>query len=235
MMNTATLTGLRTQLQQWKERFEALSLRERALVTLACVAILYLLWDNLFFTPIHKQMAATSTQLEALNSQLAELDAQIESMAGSQASEGVIIEQIAQVETRLQQLRQQQNRLMGDFITPSTMVRVLRDLLQENGLILVRMESGAAQPLFADTQEQGAQAGTAGTGVTDTGPNIYRHSLTMELEGDYFTALKYLQALEHLPWRFYWDEIRYQVHAHPRARITITLYTLSLEEGWIGV
>ena len=48
-------------------------------------------------------------------------------------------------------------------------------------------------------------------------------------------TLRYLQALEALPWRFFWDSVDYQVIAYPQSTVRLKLHTLSLSEDWIGV
>jgi MSHA biogenesis protein MshJ len=48
-------------------------------------------------------------------------------------------------------------------------------------------------------------------------------------------TLRYLQALEKLPWRFFWDSVSYQVMEYPDSVVRLELHTLSLSEDWIGV
>jgi MSHA biogenesis protein MshJ len=58
----------------------------------------------------------------------------------------------------------------------------------------------------------------------------------LELSGDYMDTLYFLQALEALPWRFFWDRVEYVAgEGETRGRLTLRLYTLGLEEAWIGV
>ncbi|NOZ53973.1 MAG: hypothetical protein GXP08_12740 [Gammaproteobacteria bacterium] len=64
---------------------------------------------------------------------------------------------------------------------------------------------------------------------------IFRHGIEIEFYGDFKSTLSYLQAVEALPWRFYWDEVNYSVEEYPRALVKVTLYTLSLDRGWLGV
>ena len=57
----------------------------------------------------------------------------------------------------------------------------------------------------------------------------------LELEGSYLDCLAYLTEVERLPWQIYWHSIQLDSQNPPRNRIVIELYTLSLEEDWIGV
>jgi len=44
-----------------------------------------------------------------------------------------------------------------------------------------------------------------------------------------------MRELESLEWRFFWDNLEYEVIEYPRGLITFTLYTISLDKDWIGV
>jgi MSHA biogenesis protein MshJ len=53
----------------------------------------------------------------------------------------------------------------------------------------------------------------------------------LQLEGNYPATRDYLHALEALPWKFFWDDIRYDVTSYPQARITLNIHTLGLQDG----
>lgn len=112
------------------------------------------------------------------------------------------------------------------------MAGVLRDMLSaEKGLVLTKLESLGAQPLFPrDEDEENAK-----TKKRTQQPEIFKHGVRIVFEGDYFKTLAYLRALEAMPWRLYWDNVEYFVTDYPKARVAITVHTLSLHEGWIGV
>ena len=41
--------------------------------------------------------------------------------------------------------------------------------------------------------------------VADSGLNLYQHGLLLTFEGKYFDILNFLQNVENLPWRLYWN------------------------------
>jgi MSHA biogenesis protein MshJ len=63
---------------------------------------------------------------------------------------------------------------------------------------------------------------------------FYRHGLEIEVEGSYAACLEYLNAIESLPWRLYWQVLELDVIDYPRNRVRIEVSTLSLDEEWIG-
>ena len=109
------------------------------------------------------------------------------------------------------------------------MVAVLEDMLKRRRqLTLTRLENLPSEPLLEQPADE-SPAETAGQ------RNLYRHPLRIELTGSYLEALAYLQSLEQLPRKLYWQDLSVSVEDYPLARISVTVYTLSLKEGWIGV
>jgi len=100
--------------------------------------------------------------------------------------------------------------------------------------VLTKLESLGAEPLFPVEENEDKTENEKNQKRTQR-PEIYKHGMRIVFEGDYFKTLKYLQALETMPWRLYWDNVEYHVTEYPKASVAITVHTLSLDEGWIGV
>jgi MSHA biogenesis protein MshJ len=220
----------------WGERFEAFSLRERTLIAIAIMVVMFLLCDTLLLSPQKVKQEQTIAEMDSINQQTQKLTEQIQVM--SAALKGGEAEHInartREIENLLVKLRQQQKDLTVEFIQPAQMAGVLRDMLRaENGLVLTRLQSLGAKPFFP-APEQDAETASEKMSRTHQ-PEIFKHGLRIVFEGDYFETLKYLRALEAMPWRLYWDNVEYQVTKYPRASVAITVHTLSLHEGWIGV
>ncbi|TGG92351.1 hypothetical protein E4656_12800 [Natronospirillum operosum] len=110
-----------------------------------------------------------------------------------------------------------------NLITPEQMVRVLRRLLEEqNDLTLRRL-----QTLPVERSETSRNGGTRTA--------VYRHGLTMELDGSFNAVARYIQAIENSEWQIYWRAMHYEIDRYPTGRLRLTLYTLSNAEGWLDV
>lgn len=70
---------------------------------------------------------------------------------------------------------------------------------------------------------------------TEQLPQIYKHGIILELRGSYVSTLQYLRTLEKLPWKFYWEAMRFEIEEYPVARISIIINTLSLNKDWVRV
>lgn len=138
------------------------------------------------------------------------------------------------------------DRETAALIDPQRMQQVLQDLLQQRpGLRLLALESFSAplelpKPPAADGQPAAASA-TADS-APPAPPVLYRHGMRLTLEGSYFELRDYLQGIEAQSLaaggrRLFWERLDYQVgEAGPgQAKITLELYTLSREAGWVGV
>jgi MSHA biogenesis protein MshJ len=227
------VSQLKNKVSLWAERFEAFSLRERALIALAVITLMFMLFDATLLSREEMRQKNILEAMQTVNQQSAAVTLKIQEMnAALQGGEAKHIRARTQeLRHLLVNLARQEKALTVEFIPPEKMAGVLRDMLSaEGGLHLTQLESLAAEPLFpAEENENNAEE------QPELRTQIFKHGMRIVFEGDFFRTLAYLKALEALPWRFYWDNVEYQVLDYPRARVAITVHTLSLHEGWIGV
>lgn len=55
------------------------------------------------------------------------------------------------------------------------------------------------------------------------------------MQGSYLDLLSYLRTLEALPWHMLWGRISLVADKYPQSTLTITIYTLSLNETWLSL
>lgn len=217
---------MKQTLAQWSARMDALSLRERGLVFAGFLMVLFLIWDQMLLAPLDQRQLRTSQELEALRGQAEQIRTQIQALSegGRNARMNALKADLQRLEQEHQRLDERLQAATSGLVAPETMARVLEEVLErQNGLTLLRVENRGAAPLFGEGE---ADAGLGG---------LYRHALVLEFEGSYGDTLRYLHALEALPHTFFWEAVELEVERHPRARVRLTVFTLSLEEGWIGV
>lgn len=212
------------------DRFDQLSLRERVIVLVAALLLIILIWDSTFMTPLDRQRKANLQQIEALRAEIGGLDQSVEALVAQGAADprkssagtaGALRAEIQDIDRRLA-------GVTSGLIAPKEMAQVLEQVLARAGrLTLHSLRTLPPQGVIAP----GAEPTTSGKPAAQ----IYKHGVELELSGGYLDTLYFLQALEALPWRFFWDRIEFAVEQHPRGRVKLRLYTLGLEEGWIGV
>lgn len=210
MSVTEYLKRLYYQLQSFINRQEFLG---RFAILLCFLLAILLFWLLLLFLPIHKETAALVSKLKAI---------QVGSEITDKEING-IIEKITgrSIELQKKELGKQEeeaekylNLLENEVIPPSKMSSVLRDvLLEKNHLTLTGFNIYPKQTLVAGKEK------------TDP-PLLYKQDVQFTFTGGYFDTLQYLQHLEGLEWRFFWDDIEYNVYAYPKATVKIKLHTL---------
>ena len=78
-------------------------------------------------------------------------------------------------------------------------------------------------------------ANTAAKSSASSKNLVYKHGIELTVEGNYLDLLEYQTRLEKLPWRMFFARTSVNSVDYPRVLMTITLYTLSLEEAWLVV
>jgi len=231
-MNMLKPLGLDAQWQRWQTRFKAFKPREQVLVAAAGVAILLMLCDQLLWTPLARASAQQRNLIDSTQQQLDELKAARIAVDSKLAEDpdAELRRELDAVNERLAKKNAQLTALTVDLIPPAAMADALRAVLSERGrLQLIALRNEDAVPAFAP-----AGAATREPDAATERVAIYRHALTLEFKGRYFDVVEYLQALEKMQWRFYWEALDYRVEQYPEAIITLRVYTLSNRESWIG-
>ena len=243
------------KIQRWSERFEALSLRERLLFLISIIAVLYIAWDMLLMERVRHQHDTAVVQVKKWHSQISDIDNRIQAMSAALSGSGQTeaAQRIQRLKAEISNINQRHKTLAVSFIRPGQMVQVLKGLLEnEKGLQLTRLQTQAVQPLIM-RPPQAASTPVTPKQATPTQatpnqekpaeqtpdspplPQVYKHGLEIVFQGDYNSTLSYLKKLELLPWKFFWEEVVYEVVQYPKAQIMVRIHTLSLDERWISV
>lgn len=207
-----------------EQRFQALSLRERVLVIVMTLAIVAALANVLFFMPLQEQLKAERQQQQEHQRRREQLENELSQLQAWQARQedgsGLVVveQQLASVNQQIQQLSQR-------MVPPQDMTALLQQLLaREQGMQVIALEKlPLEQPNLTEAEAP----------VSAEVP-LYRHRLRLSLRGNYFDSLRYLQAMEALPWTVYWDSLEYRVETYPQAILTVEIATLGQEQGWLG-
>lgn len=210
-------------LETFQQRFARLSQREKLMVVGAVLVMVWASWDNLFYQGLRKDNLEIQAEIVSLQNQLQahrQIAKQLQDINRNDPNASNR-QQLTHLQQSVNTLKQRLSLGEKKFVPSHLMAGALRDMLKQHGnLKLIKLETLPASP-FGTGEQQPAW--------------VYRHAMTVTLQGDYFSTLNYLKALENLPWRIHWDSIAYQVKDYPMAETRIQVYTLSFEEDWLGV
>ena len=199
-----------------------MSLRERAMVVAALLALLILAWDMLLMQPLDKRRTALTGEMQLIQEEMAQLTETLTGNGGdptirSHEQEQALKQSLTAADLQLQ-------TVAAGLIAPQRMVEALRAMLErQQGLRLVELKNLPPRALVPATEPQ----------QTQHGPFV--HPVEMVVEGDYLTLLRYLESVESLSWRFYWQMLELQTVEYPLNRVRLRINTLSMDAEWLGV
>ncbi len=222
---------MQDSLREMIGKINALSLRERVLIFVAIVVLLQQVWDSVVWLPLSQQREALSSDIVNTEQQLQQIDGEIKIYSAKlkQDPDRKIRTALASLEQKLENVNDQTREATSRLVSPAQMVRLLEQLMiSEPTLKIVHLRTLDAEPLIPVPEDKKQKKDIDRY-------QVYRHVFEVEFDGDYLATLRYLEALEQLPWNFFWDEVSYEVTEYPQSRIVLRLYTLSLSAGFVGV
>jgi MSHA biogenesis protein MshJ len=200
-------------------RYEALSLRERAIVSVAILGLLVASWDSLLMEPLRLKRSALEVELAAAG-EFGVTPQSADESDPRQAS----IRRAGELQTQLQGLDAQLANTASGFVSSKRMIEVLHDMLDRQGRLgLVSIRNLPVTGLITPAD------------ATAPARPPYVHAIEIVIDGQYADILDYLSALEALPWKFRWTSLDLSTAGYPRNRVRIELSTLSLDSTWLGV
>lgn len=206
----------------WAEGFNKLSLRERALVSAGVLALTWVAWFFLINPVFSKSLASAQRQLSMAEAELktsAVRRIELTELAQQDPNKRTI-EETAAVRADLVTMKSNLLKSLSQFIAPSSMTLVLRDLMADHkNLKLTRLSRLPARKLLPEEEAT----------------NLYMHPLELELEGEYLEVLDYIASLENGDWQFNWQKFEYKTKGYPNGVATFEIETLSREKHWLGL
>ncbi len=211
-------------------RFDALKPRERVMVWAAGAVVIVWIGFNVFIDQGLTRHKRLSTDLLGQKTALAQLQLQTSELmrAAGQDPNAAGRAHIEALTAKRAQFDADLRGIQDGLVPPDRMARVLEQMLSRHaGVRLLKLRtlpvSALAQP-----------AGSAGGNPATKNP-VYKHGIEVTVEGGFLDLLRYQTRLEKLPWRMFFARASVNAIDYPRVTMTVTLYTLSLEEAWLVV
>jgi MSHA biogenesis protein MshJ len=204
--------------------------RERVILLVAGLGILGMVW----LTFVHDVLTAAKAE-ESRNITIAEGRFAEEQNRQNEIRTTYTTDPNVYAQTRQRELRDAANeaaarlaQLYGDLISPQQMAQVLVTLLQrETTLNLVSLNNSPSEALI--------NTAAASADGTASGVQVFKHGLHLVFEGSFMDTVYYLRSLEALDSNFFWENLEFDLGEYPEGEISLDIYTLSTEQGWIGV
>ena len=229
-----------TRLKAYLERLDGMSLRERVMIFLMLAGVLVALSMTFVLDPLVSQQKQLSQKLAQSQAQTEALETQMQVL-----TEASKIDPDASNKMRLALLEEQRKNaievLSGarqGLVGADRMVQLLQELLGQNSkLKLVGIKTLPVTSLLEEkpntTETKTANADKKASPLSAL--CLYRHGVEISVEGSYPELLAYMAALERMPWRVHWSSASLATQDYPTTRLTLTLFTLSLDKTWLSV
>lgn len=220
---------IQSRLAAWNSMFNDLSLRERGIVVATLVTGIVVMFLHFYWSP-------QLEQIEDIDGKLAQAEGRHATLEGSFAAlKASLAEDLdapqrkmkAQLQRQLAQQEAALRQALGGMVEPVEMVGLLRQVLAEDRRMrVVKVSNQPAEELYEDETRAASELKQV---------SLYRRSIAIEVEADYFSALSWLRRLESLPGGLLLSRVVYEVKDHPKARVTLWVETIGLNKEWLGV
>ncbi|MES2899197.1 MAG: hypothetical protein V4723_05670 [Pseudomonadota bacterium] len=218
------------KLIQMRDTIDAKPVRERVAIFATVAALIVYAVYTVMLSPLFSQQALLRAQINQQNNNMIGIDGEMTAtvLAYQRDPDQVARARLSAVQAETTALRTTMMSKQANLVAPTDMVPVLENLLRGNTrLRLMTLDSMPAQPIRSKA------AGASADAVDPLGDAIYQHGVELTVSGNYLDMIDYMRALEGMPTRLFWGKAALQVEEYPNSRLTLTLYTLSLDKKWM--
>jgi MSHA biogenesis protein MshJ len=208
------------------EKYNSLTLRERALIGFTVLAAIGFTWWQLYASPTLDQTSSLARENSRLSIEVDMTRAAINDIR-TRIAAGVNREKdlkLAQLRRDLEAVQERLRLKTIELIDPEQMLQLMTELVyRKSNLKLLSLKRREVKPAITLTDKQQEDAG------------IYRHVLEVKFSGKFTDILKYIQTLEGLDWKLIWDQIEIVRQEYPQITVEVVISTLSTKKEWVGV
>ena len=219
---------MKLRLSAAADRVDALDVRARAVLFAAGAAVIVVASGAALLLPLARHHASLREQLRSQHQQVAAIEDDITQrvLVHAQDPDAAAVARLAAVRQDSARLAARLRSMRSSLVAPESMAPLLAALLKVNGKL--KLDELVTLPATA-----AALAGS--TPSTSATPLFYRHGVRLSVSGSYGDMVAYMDALEAMPTQLFWGEARLDAGAWPQARLSLTMYTLSLDATWISL
>lgn len=220
-----------------------MSLRERVIIFALAVLIMVLLINATLLDPQYARQSKLSQQIKEQQAQIADIQNQIQLRVKAQENDPDY-----DIRVRMQALRQraqQMNDALGDvqkgLVPPDRMAALLESVLKKNDkLLLLSLKTLPVKRLndAVDADEKPEPDALTMAQLdeeSDAVKGVFKHTVELKVQGSYMDMMAYMKSLEDMPWQIFWGNAELTVDEYPKATLTLTLFTLSLDKKWLNL
>jgi MSHA biogenesis protein MshJ len=228
--------------QRWLKlaaRVDAMSQRERIMVFAGTAAALVFVAQMSVIGPLLRKQELLRSQVVQQQNNIAGINAEITDKLKAAEADPDAPARARLGETRAESARlgESLRAMQQGLVPPERVAPLLESILRANGrLKMVSVRTLPVEPLSGIGERKGAggalpeAAAVKGQARREL---LFRHGVEVTVRGSYLDMVDYMTALEALPTQLFWGKAQLEVEEYPSVRLTLTLFTLSLDEKWM--
>lgn len=235
---------------QWKTlalKIDARTERERGLLFAVVLSVLLLLSMQFVISPLLKQQTAINQKIQQNSTLMETLTKELSHLQNTQHADvnaGIKL-QLAEHKKMLAVRDEKLLRFQKSLVASDKIDLLLESILKKNQhLRLVSLKSfPVADVMNGETKLEQVLASPASSSAASSEQKLvqapqrglFKHEVEIVVEGNYLDMLAYLKNLEAMPERLYWSRSNLQVLEYPKSRLSLRVFTLSLERKWLDL
>lgn len=228
------------QVKRFQDWLDQRAPRERLLILVAGLGVVIYVFYLLLIAPQHTEQnrlreraAAVKEQTDSIRKQLREIE-----QTYGKAIDKTGQAQIEALRAQLKAMDPALAEVARSLVSPKEMADLVEQVLRQNRALEVVSIENLPVSLLGDAPlaVPAAEAPASGEPVpVEAGTGFYKHGMVIEVRGRYTDIVGYLRALENLPWKVFWGQVTLVAEEYPISRVRLVVYTLSLNQKWIGI
>lgn len=218
------------------KKIDNLSIRERGLILVTSLAIIYFSWQSFVVDWISNLKQQLSGNASKVQQQISNLQGQM-----SEVSNALSLDPIVRLEEKIKKTKQENDDLQKKLVTmteklipPREMTALLKSILDNKDLKVMHLENIAPIPVLGasktgDEDDEKKAAKDAALRF-----QVYKHGIEITFVGTFFQVRDFLAEAEKLPWKVLWEELEFTVNKYPMATVRIVIKTLSVNSSLLS-
>ena len=211
---------MKKRLKNLQVKINTFKIRERRRMAFTVVSIILMLAMSLIWQPIFKNILKNYQSNQSSFNTIQAIKVEIE---GYKKRLGMDVnapykEQVKNLKKQIKDQDKKVVNLTSALITPRNMGQVFTGLLQVNEVYMNKISNLDAEAININDQKEETNL-------------LFKHGLSLELQGEYLKVLKYVQEIEAQDWQLYWDELSFSTLTYPEGRLNIKVHTLSTSDS----
>jgi len=217
--------------QQLADKIDAMTLRERGLIFAMLAAVLLSLVNISLIDPLMVKQKKLAAKMAQERTQMAAVQSALDAIAHNPDPDTANRERLKQLKLQLTEMDKSLEGMQNGLVAHDKMAALLEDILRRNGqLQLVSLKTLPAASIVDMDAGTTNQADTANQQAL-----VYKHGVELTVQGSYAGLLNYLVEMEKLPWQMFWSKAKLDAQEYPKVKLSLTLYTLSLDKAWLSI